>query len=202
MVCASVFAQKKGECYFAVGSSFSAGNTTSVAFNGTKTATETVPMQTIVNPGVEFGVFVKDNVRLGFAIQVPFVKTPTELVGTYRLNDSVVDVAFNPNLAYYGKITDNFYYTPEIGGMYCMGKFSSEVAISKFIKYNNDGWSVYFNFIAFEARISKSFALGMTIGGIQYSSMTVRDSESDSYMSDNALAFNLGNGGLALRFYL
>lgn len=165
----STFAQNKGEKYIGLSVSASFGkqyaNYTTYynIYNASK------PLSTSVMPTCEFAYFPADHFRIAAAIGVPFDVVPDTQYGTNWTYDYSLGVSINPNMAYYVRLADRFYYAPEFGIRYEIGKTSSA-----FPNLFDDqtplyyGFSTYLNFLAFEFRVNEKFALNMGVGSVYY----------------------------------
>lgn len=198
----SLFAQNKGDKYIAgiIGASF--GGSFSEVCDGTFTEKESAPSTTSLGLHGELGYFVADNVRLALALGLPYSSTPYSKSGNDWLYSNIMTLSINPNIAYYFKLTDNLYYTPEIGGDYEIGKYKQEMTKTVSLSEKASGWTVYAKILAFEFQLSKSFALGFGAGSIRYEYARMYDNDSDGYIGAGKYSFSLNSGSISAHFYL
>ena len=170
--CASLSAQQRGDKAISV---FAGGSFSNAPY-------------TAVQAAGEFNYFVADNFRLSFAVGVPFTSTTV----ADNLKQNTFGVYFNPNIAYYVKLTDNFYYTPEIGGGYELGSFKQKYTSTVLVngKYNG-----YF-------KVNPRFSIGVAIGEFYYENYQYKDSYNQIVDKSDSFSFNLNSGNVCCRFYL
>lgn len=198
----AVSAQNKGDM------SIAASIGTSFGFQETKTyvlpnwITERTPLNTTVNGMAEFSYFLVDNVRLALSLGVPYNSIPfTKSEGEWLIVNTL-GLQINPNIAYYVRLADKLYYTPEIGFSYELGRYSTEITKSVSYNENYHGWSVYANFLSFEFKVAPKFAIGAGIGSVAYAVATVHDSTNDVDSTTKQFQFNLNSSTVFVRFYL
>lgn len=201
LCCAMVAGAQKGEKYLGVGLNLSAGSSKSESKSGNYTQTETYPADFKFGLGAEFGYFVSDNVRLALYLNFNHEDSPVSKSSDNSwLKEKANLFGINPNIAYYKKIADRFYYTPEVGASFQFGKYSEPVASNTTVSYDATGWNIYANIVSFEYRLSDRFALGVTYGAIGYNKLTIKGN-SDSSTSYGNFYFDLGSAGLNAKFY-
>ena len=153
---------------------------------------------TAVQVAGEFDYFVADNFRLSFAVGVPFTSTT---VGD-NLKQNTFGVYFNPNIAYYVKLTDNFYYTPEIGGGYELGSYKQKYASTVLVNGKYNGYYIYFTPLQIEFKVNSHFAIGVAIGEFYYENYKYKDSSNQIVDKSDSFSFYLNAGNVCCRFYL
>ena len=153
---------------------------------------------TAVQAAGEFNYFVADNFRLSFAVGVPFTSTTV----ADNLKQNTFGVYFNPNIAYYVKLTDNFYYTPEIGGGYELGSFKQKYTSTVLVNCKYNGYYLYFAPLYFEFKVNPRFAIGVTIGEFYYENYKYKDSSNQIVDKSDSFSFTLNSGNVSCRFYL
>ena len=146
----------------------------------------------------EFNYFVADNFRLSFAVGVPFTSTTV----ADNLKQNTFGVYFNPNIAYYVKLTDNFYYTPEIGGGYELGSFKQKYTSTVLVNGKYNGYYLYFAPLYFEFKVNPRFAISVTIGEFYYDNYKYKDSSNQIVDKSDSFSFTLNSGNVCCRFYL
>ena len=105
-----------------------------------------------LTPGVEFGFFANDRIRLGVELGVPF-------------KAGWLGVLLAPNMGLYFPITDRFYYAPEIG-------VGFETGFYDFIFTRDQAYyqlSAYINLCAFEFQVKENVSIAMQVGEMGYS---------------------------------
>ena len=155
---------------------------------------------TMVQAAGEFDYFVADNFRLSLAVGVPFTSTT---IGD-NLKRNSFGVYFNPNIAYYVRLTDNFYYTPEIGGGYELGSFKQKYTSTASVLVNGkyNGYYIYFTPLQIEFKVNSRFSVGVAIGEFYYENYKYKDSSNQIVDKSNSFSFTLNTGNVCCRFYL
>ena len=118
------------------------------------------------------------------------------------MHRNAIGVKINPNIAYYVKLADSFYYTPEIGFSYELGSLKEDMTASTSMNLNYNGWSLYANILALEIRVSPKLAIGAGIGSISYSNVKLTEKGAVEYIKDGQFRFNLNDASVHARFYL
>lgn len=151
----------------------------------------------------EFDYFVVDNVRASFALGLPVNSRTIGKVDDKNLKRNSVGVYFNPNVAYYFKLADNIYYTPEIGFGYELGSFRDKMASTVFANGRYNGIYAYLYPIYFEIQVNARMALGIALGELYFESYKYRDASSN-YIVDTSkyFSFSLNSASLCWRYYL
>ena len=173
------FAQKKGD--MSIGGTFATdfgAYTMSSSADGYATSEKT-PFGTSFEIGGDCAYFVADNVRLGLGVASPFSSSPIEKVDGKWLKDKTTDFYFSPDVAYYVKLADRFYYTPEIGMLFQWSRIRIQLSPSLTESTLISTWGGYINLLAFEFQASEKIAIGVTAGCVAaYSSVyTYNDSD-------------------------
>ena len=199
--CISLSAQNRGDKYIAgsIGASF--GNQNSELYDGSYTTTANQPLTTSFSVQAEFGYFVADNLRLALALGVPFSSSPTTQSGSTWLKTNTFGIQINPNIAYYVKLADRLYYTPEIGASLEFGSYKEDMTTSSSYNANLSGWDIYANILALEFQVSERFAIGVGIGSVSYGYAKVSDKSSSAYLGNGQFRFNLNDSSVHARFY-
>jgi len=180
--CVSLSAQQRGDKAISV---FAGGSFSNAPY-------------TAVQAAGEFNYFVADNFRLSFAVGVPFTSTTV----ADNLKQNTFGVYFNPNIAYYVKLTDNFYYTPEIGGGYELGSFKQKYTSTVLVNGKYNGYYLYFAPLYFEFKVNPRFAIGVSIGEFYYENYKYKDSSNQIVDKSDSFSFTLNSGNVSCRFYL
>lgn len=170
----NVFAQSKGEIYVLTSALASFGkmrseSTITLIGNQTYTVTSEQPMNTNLEFDLGFGWFVAKNFRLELALGAYSEKEPREKQEDVWLNNRNKGFLINPSLSYYVKLTDRLYYAPEVGACFDLGTYSYDETPNRVTESPYKGYSLYFGFLNLQFRASQHFALGVSVGALQYS---------------------------------
>ena len=197
------YAQLKGEKYVSGTAAFSAGTTKVIVSDGMNSTESTTPSNTTFQVGGEFGYFIADNVRLGVALSIPVTSTPTSEDENGRwLRTTTFGLSLNPNIAYYMKITDRIFYTPEIGLTYEFGLYNQKLSSADRYRDGYSGWSIYLSYASFEFRATEKLAVGLNVGAMQYIPLLmIKDRETDSYIATSDFKFNLNSAAISVKMY-
>ena len=195
----AMFAQSRGENYLGVSLGTSFGTQKSRLFDGINTTTSVEPSATSASLNVEGGFFVVDNLRLSLATGVSFNSTPSS--ATSSLNTNTLGVQINPSIAYYVKLADRLYYTPEVGGAFEIGVYWEKLTSNTSYTTRYMGWSVYAHLLALEYRVSQKFAIGIGLGSVSYTYAKVKDGSSDVFIDTGQFLFNLNSATASAKFY-
>lgn len=195
------FAQTKGEMFIAGTVSADLGTQKTTLSDGSYSTSAKQPLNSSFGLGVEYGYFVADNWRLTLAMAVPFSSSPVEEVDGKWLNNTAAAFAINPNVAYYVKLADRFYYTPEVGVSFDFGSRKEQLSKSESYKTPFWGWNVYANLLALEFRVTNKFAIGAVIGAIGYGNTRFTDKDTDAYLDNSQFTFGLNDSSVHVRFY-
>ena len=196
------FAQKKGD--MSIGGTFATdfGSYTMSSSMDGYGSSEKISFGTSFEIGGEYGYFVADNVRLGLGVTFPFSSTPFDKVDGKWLKDKTADFYFSPDVAYYVKLADKFYYTPEIGMLFGWSRIRTQLSPSLTESTSISTWGGYINILAFEFQASERMAIGVTVGGIAAYSSDYTYNDSDVKYKMNQFFCDLNNGSLHFRWYL
>ena len=196
------FAQKKGDMYVAGSFATDFGAYTMSSSADGYATSEKTPFGTSFEIGGDYAYFVADNVRLGLGASFPFSSSPIEKVDGKWLKDKTADFYFSPDVAYYVKLADKFYYTPEIGMLFGWSRNRTQLSPSLTESTSISTWGGYINILAFEFQASERMAIGVTVGGIAAYSSVYTYNDSDVKYKMNQFFCDLNNGSLHFRWYL
>lgn len=195
------FAQTKGEMFIAGTVSADLGTQKTTLSDGSYSTSAKQPLSSSFGFGVEYGYFVADNLRLALAMSVPFSSSPVEEIDGKWLKNTAAAFAINPNIAYYVKLADRFYYTPEVGVSFDFGSRKEQLSKSESYKTPFWGWNIYANLLALEFRVTDKFAIGALIGAIGYGNTRFTDKDTDAYLDNSQFTFGLNDSSVHVRFY-
>ena len=196
------FAQKKGDMYVAGSFATEFGSYAMSSSADGYATSEKTPFGTSFEIGGDYAYFVADNVRLGLGASFPFSSSPIEKVDGKWLKDKTADFYFSPDVAYYVKLADKFYYTPEIGMLFGWSRIRTQLSPSLTESTSISTWGGYINLLAFEFQVSERIAIGITVGGIAAYSSDYTYNDSDVKYKMNQIFCDINNSCLHFRWYI
>lgn len=165
-------AQQKGDMY--VGGSFGIGTNSSIIDGSSSTS-----LSFEIAP--EFGYFVANNFRIGASLSY----------GISYNGSTIHEFTIMPNLAYYLRICDNFYYTPGLELGFALGA-SSGITMP--------GFGMGLNLGSFEFRPTKK--LGMSVNLLSFSYALMSHKNEYYSVNSNSVSFNLGlSPSVGVKYY-
>lgn len=196
-VALSASAQQQGEQTVGFNLGYNTGKTTTkFQVNDQKSNDATVPGGDNLSVGLEYGYFVIDNLRIGGRIDYGYTAN----------GDKSHSLSIMPNVAYYVRLADNFYYTPNFSigfGLGTTGK--SEYTDESFTMC---GLATELQPLAVEFRPTERFAMSVSLCSLQYAyladsdSKTVLGNEITTKVSGSAFNFNLlANAQIGFKLY-
>lgn len=197
----TTFAQNKGDMFIAGTVGLDLGSQKATISDGSYSTSAKQPSDFGFSFGVEYGYFVADNLRLALAMSVPFSSSPAEEVDGKWLKNTAAAFAINPNVAYYVRLAERFYYTPEVGVSFDFGSRKEQLTASETYKTPFWGWNVYANLLALEFRVSEKLAIGALVSGISYGNTRFTDKTTSAYLDSTQFNFDLNNSSVHVRFY-
>lgn len=150
----------------------------------------------------EFDYFVVDNVRASFAVGMPVASRLISKVGDEKLKQNTVGVYFNPNVAYYCKLADNIFYTPELGATFGLGSFKNKFSSTVLEKGRYNGFCIYLYPVYFEIQVNARMAIGVALGELCYENFKFRDTANQIVDRTGDFSFHLNSGSICWRYYL
>ena len=195
------FAQKKGDMYVAGSFATEFGSYAMSSSADGYATSEKTPFGTSFEIGGDYAYFIADNTRLGLGVSFPLSSSPIEKVNGKWLKDKTADFYISPDVAYYVKLADRFYYTPEIGMLFEWSRIRTQLSPSLTESTSISTWGGYINLLAFEFQVSERFAIGVTVGGIAAYSSVYTYNDSDVKYKMNQFFCDLNNGSLHFRWY-
>lgn len=198
-------AQSKGDHYVAWSLSANGGiQKATVSEKGTSVSqSDSEPLDEAYLVSGEFGVFVKDNFRASLSLGVGLNASPISEESWGWCKNRTLSFALNPNIAYYKRLADNLYYTPEIGVSFERGTVRTQTSMTKAEVTPIWGWNAYVYPIALEFRATDRVALGAIIGSLNYGKATIEEEYYGSTISLVASQFkyNLNQSCIVVRLY-
>ena len=158
---------------------------------GSISTSETMPSETILGLGVEYGYFLVDNLKLSLGLAYPFTSTPTEKDDDKWLSTSVSAFTIIPNISYYFPITEDLFYTPGLEFAIIFGQ--QKEMLSRNETYNNKttGWGACLSFLSFEYKVSERFGIGLSLGSLNYTTANANIEDYDISTRVGAFQFDL-----------
>lgn len=196
--------QSRGDVYASLIGAASLGKDyAKVTLNGQATKDSAPGVTTLAIQG-ELAYFVADNWRVSLGLGVPYTSTPKNQDNNGKwFYDTSLGFQVSPSISRYFKLTDHFYYTPEIGGIYEFGKMAEEVSAGVGYTRNYKGWGLTACFLAFEFKAGKNISIGVGIGDVSYVNARMSyDIGGTSVVADaGELKFNFNVSQVALKYY-
>ena len=163
---------------------------------------EKTPSSTMVSAGAEFGWFFADNWKFGVNIQYALDSNPYEKNNGKWLRQNTNLVFAGPQLAYYLKISDGFFYTPQIAAFGLLGTTKTEAQRSTEIK---DVFGYGFELApgAFEFRPTSHFAFSVSFLSLGYTHTKMKaNGQYDHDIKTDTITYDLAiQPSIGLRYY-
>lgn len=166
-----VSAQQKGDKY--IGGSLNLATTTSVLGGSSSTTVE-------FGLSPEFGYFVADKFRISLNASYSLA---------YNSNVATHTVAIGPSIAYYVRLADNFYYTPEffIGFEYAGSSYLDAY-----------GCGIALSVVGFEFKPKPNIGISFNVLGLGYEIFSIPDLD----MNGSGFSFHLGlKSSIGFKYY-
>lgn len=197
----SAYSQNKGDKCLAFGASASFGTLKTAVTNGNQSVNSKEPMNTTfgLQPGI--GFFPIDNLRLELCVGVGYNSVPTSESGSVWLHNKTLTATLQPNVSYYFKVADRFYYTPEVGIDLSLSNTEMEQSTYQSTKYKSYGLGIYGSFCAFEFRATEKMALGLNIGSIHYLHLKMPGAVNNLDVIGNEFSFRLNDTYVFFHYY-
>lgn len=199
----NVLSQNKGDMYLMIDAFASFGTTKTHITDGLHSINYDTPSQTTLGLGVGYGFFAVNNLRLELCVGIGYESTPTSMINYGKwLYNKELDAMICPNMSYYVKITDRFYYIPEFGINILIGSAEIDQSANESSKYTAYGVGVYGYFCAFELRATDKFAFGLNIGSVQYIHIYAPEITKYYDLIGNKYGVDFNKVSIIARFYL
>jgi len=165
-------------------------------------AKEKTPSATMISAGAEFGWFFADNWKLGANLQYAFESNPYEKYKDKWLRQNTNLVLVGPQLAYYLRICDGFFFTPQIAAFGLLGTTKSETQRISEIK-DVFGYGLELDPGAFEFRPTSRFAFSVSFLSLGYTFTKINaDAQFDYDIKTDSISYNLAiQPSIGLRYY-
>ncbi len=201
MAGSAAFAQSKGDMYAGGGLSFGAGSASEK--QGTTTTKGTVPTTFAITPS--FGYFILDNVRVGGSLTLDLAGQ-SHGSGNSKVKNNETTFLIGPEAAYYLRIADNLYYTPELGLYGGVASKSYKAGNTK-ESVSGGAFCLGLSLAQVEFRATDKLAFGVDLMNLQYltTSYKVDDYNSSgekvkSKVASSTFKFNI-NATLSVKYY-
>ncbi len=147
----SAFAQEKGQMYLMPTLEFDFGKSTKYVLGDTEPS--------FYDPsfyiGAEYGYFLSDAIRVGMFVGFDISSSKSSEL----LKNTTYLVSFNPNISYFLKLADKFYYAPELGVSYSIGKSKAVLDNTISATKNINEYMAYFQPLSFELKFNKTLSI-------------------------------------------
>lgn len=196
ITCGSVSAQKKGEVSIGGIIGISGG------YSSVRSAESGTPASTSFSAGGEFGWFFADNWRLGASVQYALESNPYDESSDGWLRQNTNLVLVGPDLTYYLKIRDGFFFTPGVAMFGTVGSVKVETR-DIYVSKNVVGYGVELAPGAFEFRPTPHFAFSVSFLTLGYSFTNIKKVGQNDYdVKTDVLTYNLAiQPSIGLRYY-
>ncbi len=198
----ALFAQNKGDKYISAAASLSFGSQNTRTTVQSITKTQKSPLTTEIDLIGEFGYFITDNVRLGLALDFPITSSPSSKENGKWLRNNTVGLSFNPNVAYYYKLTEGLYYTPEAGVSFGFGSYKQEISSDSSYSNGYTNWGINVTPLALEYQVNPKIALGIGVFSFGYNELKIKNKSSDTSVAYGQFKFDFNSAFISVRFYL
>lgn len=198
------YAQIKGDRYVSGSLTANCGNQTITLKEGAFSYTESQPLETTLGIAAEYGFFAENNLRIGVSFGGSWGSSPIANSIEAGEKYNLFAVSVNPSLAYYIRLTDNLYYTPELGIALERGTLSEQKSKDKNNSLLAWGWDAYVHLLSFEFKVSEKIALGATIGSISYGNATFTNDNDKNNRSEiliDQFKCSMNESSIYFRFY-
>lgn len=177
----SASAQKAGDQSIGFSLGYQTTKSTVEVSLGSESMSEPTPSENSFAIGLEYGKFLKDNIRVGLG----FTYGST---GQSDSDDKVNTLIVAPSVSYYMPIAKNLYYTPGLSVGYTSAS-SVEKEISTEYTTELNGYAVGLSLLSFEYRYSEKFAVNLNLGSFVYNSLSYK--EDDVKLTVNTQLFDV-----------
>ena len=193
----SASAQQKGEQTLGFNLNYSTGkSTTKVQINDEQSTAATILGGDNLGVGIEYGYFIANNLRVGGQINYG-----------YTADDSKThSLIIMPNIAYYVRLTDNFYYTPNLSIGFGLGTTGTNDYTNE--KFTMCGLATELQPLAVEFRPTQQFAMTVSLCSLQYVFLTdsnsseILNTQITTKVSSNTFNFSLlANAQIGFKLY-
>lgn len=190
-------AQKQGEQHIGANLGYNTGKTTTkIQVNDQQNDAMTIFGGDNLGVGVEYGYFVIDNLRVGGRINYGYTADDTK---THSLT-------IMPNIAYYVRLADKFYYTPNFSIGFGLGTTGKDEYTDE--SFTMCGLATELQPLAVEFRPTEKFAMSVSLCSLQYAFLSDSNTEEafgqkiTTKVSGSAFSFDLlANAQVGFKLY-
>ena len=195
----SASAQQKGEQTLGFNLSYNTSKTTTkMQINNELSESVSILGGDNLSVGIEYGYFAADKLRVGFQIGYGYTANADD-AKTHALT-------IMPNVAYYVRLAENFYYTPNFSIGFALG-------IIEHNEYPDDNFTMHglateLQPLAVEFRPTKRFAMSVSLCSLQYTFLSGSNSEKlfnteiTTKINNNVFNFSLlANAQIGFKLY-
>ena len=195
----SASAQQKGEQTLGFNLSYNTGKTTTkMQINNELSESVSILGGDNLSVGIEYGYFAADKLRVGFQIGYGY---------TANADDAKSHaLTIMPNVAYYVRLAENFYYTPNFSIGFGLGIIEHNEYIDD--NFTMHGLATELQPLAVEFRPTKRFAMSVSLCSLQYALLTGSNSEKlfntniTTKVNNNVFNFSLlANAQIGFKLY-
>ena len=201
LISVASFAQQQGDSYLSGMIGVSGGTQKTTLNEDRNLYSENQPLSSSFSIGVEYAYFIKNNLRTALCLSTSTSSSPTTNTSLGWLKSKVFSVNINPNIAYHVRLTDNLYYTPEIGLSLEIGSVKTPIDRNTSYKLPGFEWGAYVHLLALEFKVTEKIAIGANICSLSYANITIWDNSSDISSTANQLKFDLNDSSINFRYY-
>jgi opacity protein-like surface antigen len=192
----SASAQQKGEQTLGFNLNYSTGKSTTKVQIDEQSNTATILGGDNLGVGIEYGYFIANNLRVGGQISYG-----------YTADDSKThSLIIMPNIAYYVRLTDNFYYTPNFSIGFGLGTTGTNDYTNE--NFTMCGLATELQPLAVEFRPTQQFAMTVSLCSLQYVFLTdansseILNTQITTKVSSNTFNFSLlANAQIGFKLY-
>lgn len=185
-------AQKAGDQSLDFNFGYATSKSTITLSAGSVSETDTTPSENGLNIGLEYGKFIKDNLRVGVGFEYG-------TTGTSDSDDKTNTLIVAPSLSYYVPISKNLYYTPGVSVGYTSVSSIEKSFNSEYTEELN-GYLVGLSLLSFEYRHSDKFAVNLNIGSFVYNSLSYEEDDVKLTLNTSTLDL-LSNASVGFSLY-
>lgn len=199
----SLSAQKKGEMYIQGTFGIDGGDRNLINTSGSSTTTTKTPLSLSFSFAPEFGYFVCDNLKIALNVSYDLQRTSNGSDGDTKLYKFNNKVYVTPNVSYYLRIADKFYYTPGVDIFVGFGNTVKQTSATEKEKENS---STIFGFklkmASLEYRLSNHFAFTADFCDFKFTTTNTKEGKTSKRVENNAkLGLSPFTSSIGLKFY-
>lgn len=203
LIAATSFAQMRGDMYVGGTLGIVSGSSSSVQIYN-KTTIKSDPVNSVnFSLAPEFGYFVIDNLKVGAKIGYGVNATGNDDIWANEHNFII-----GPNVAYYLKLADRFYYVPEIGLYASVLSNVADITSNTKTTFTQGGINLAFNIGSFEFMPAPNWGINFNLLGFNFNwvsgnkDLEIVGKETYTTINSSQFNFNLCAGAMiGVRYY-